>query len=167
MNKQRKARLITLLVLAFALVAVVARRSGTPFREVSRIFSSRQSKAERTPQDVIYSMLDAAREGDVERYVAAYTGRMEASLKQAIAEKTDDGFARYLRESNAAVKGIAITEPQPFTDREVRVRVEYVYQDRNEAQFMYLERVAGTWKIHRVDTAERLKTLTPYGTPVE
>ena len=64
-------------------------------------------------------------------------------------------------------KGIAISEPQPVTDREVKVRVEYVYQDRNEAQTMYLEKDAGSWKISRVDGAERVKTLVPYGTPVQ
>lgn len=167
MNKQRKARLITLLILALALLAVVVKRSGIPVRDLSRLTGSRQSKAEASPQDAIYAMLDAAREGDVEEYVAAYTGRMEASVRQAIAEKTEPEFARYLRESNAPIKGIAIMEPEQLTDREVRVRVEYVYQDRNEAQLMYLEKVVGAWKIHRVDTAERVKTLIPYGTPVE
>jgi hypothetical protein len=47
------------------------------------------------------------------------------------------------------------------------VRVEYVYQDRNEAQTMYLEKASSGWKITRVDGAERVKTLVPYGTPVQ
>jgi hypothetical protein len=119
------------------------------------------------PQDAIYAMLDAARIGDVKTYLSSYTGQMDAALKQSLAETTEAGFSKYLTESNAAVKGIAISEPQPLTDREVKVRVEYVYQDRNEAQTMYLEKGPAGWKIARVDGAERVKTLVPYGTPVQ
>jgi hypothetical protein len=90
---------------------------------------------------------------------------MEAALKQSVAETAD--FPKYLRDSNAAIKGVAISEPQTLTDREVKVRVEYVYQDRNEAQSMYLEKQPGGWKIARVDSIERVKTLVPYGTPVQ
>ena len=32
---------------------------------------------------------------------------------------------------------------------------------------MYLEKINGVWKITRVDSAERVKTLVPYGTPVQ
>ena len=124
-------------------------------------------KPEPSPQDAIYAMLDAARAGDVKAYLASYTGQMDAALRQSLAETTEAGFAKYLTDSNAAVKGIAISEPQPLTDREVKVRVEYVYQDRNEAQTMYLEKGASGWKIARVDGAERVKTLVPYGTPVQ
>jgi hypothetical protein len=34
-------------------------------------------------------------------------------------------------------------------------------------QKMYLEKHGDRWKIARVDGAERVKTLVPYGTPVE
>ena len=90
-----------------------------------------------------------------------------ASLRQAIAESTEEGFAKYLRDGNSPIKGIAITEPEKLTDREVKVRVEYVFQDRNEVQHMYLERTGGDWLITRVDSARRIKTLVPYGTPVQ
>jgi len=156
-TQQRKATLTTLVILAVALAVVVVRKSGW---RVS-------VKAQTSPQDVIYGMLDAARAGNVQKYLAAYTGQMEAALRQAVAEKTEAGFAKYLREFNAPIKGIAITEPQPLSEREVKVRVEFVYQDRNEVQFMYLEKAAGGWKIARLDTTERVKTLIPYGTPVQ
>lgn len=124
-------------------------------------------KGEAAPQDAIYAMLDAAREGDVDAYLSAYAGQMQASLRQAIAESTEEGFAKYLRDSNAPIKGIAITEPEKLTEREVKVRVEYVYQDRNEVQYMYLERIDGDWLITRADATQRIKTLVPYGTPVQ
>jgi hypothetical protein len=49
----------------------------------------------------------------------------------------------------------------------VKLRVEYVFADRNEVQWMYLENANGSWKIARVDATERVKTLIPYGTPVQ
>jgi hypothetical protein len=52
------------------------------------------------------------------------------------------------------------------SSNEARIRVEYVYADRNEAQQVYLERIDGDWKISGVDASERVKTLVPYGTPV-
>jgi hypothetical protein len=163
MTRQRKAQLVTLGVLAAALAAVAVRRYGWNPRDLLL----RASKTEAGPQDAVYAMLDAAREGNVRKYLAAHTGQMEAALRQTISEKGEAGFATYLKQFHAPIKGIAILEPQPLTDREVRVRVEYVYQDRNEAQSMYLEKLSGAWKIARVEAAERVKTLIPYGTPVQ
>jgi hypothetical protein len=163
-TKERKAQFITVAVLVVAVgVAVVSRSGWRP----SALAVRGGAKAEPTPQDTIYNMLDAAREGNVSRYLSHYSGQMESSLKQAVAESGEAAFSRYLRESNAAIKGIAINEPQPLTDRDVKVRVEYVYQDRNEVQQLYLEKAGGAWKIARVDSAERVKTLVPYGTPVQ
>ncbi len=44
--------------------------------------------------------------------------------------------------------------------------MEYVYKDRNEVQFVYLQKEGANWKIYRVDGAERIKTLVPYGSAV-
>ena len=92
---------------------------------------------------------------------------MATALQGSIRETTPEAFAKYLRDSNARIKGIALNQPEPLNGSEVKLRAEYVYQDRNEAQIMYLEKVAGAWKIARVDGAERVKTLVPYGTPVQ
>jgi hypothetical protein len=169
MTKERKTQIVTIAVLAAAFGIVLAQKTGWRFSEVKMadMVPRPAPKAEPSPQDAIYAMLDAARAGDVKAYLASYTGQMDSALKQSLAETTEAGFAKYLKDSNAAVKGIAISEPQTLTDREVKVRVEYVYQDRNEAQTMYLEKSSGGWKITRVDGAERVKTLVPYGTPVQ
>jgi hypothetical protein len=170
MTADRKAKVVTLIVLAGALAVVLGQKYGwkMPNVKVSDLAPRPVApKPDPTPQDAIYAMLDAARLGDVKGYVASYTGQMEASLRQSIAETTDAGFAKYLKDQNASIKGIAISEPQTLTDREVKVRVEYVYQDRNEAQLMFLEKSGTTWKISRVDSTERVKTLVPYGTPVQ
>jgi hypothetical protein len=161
-TRERKARIITILVLVVALGIVVSRK--TDLRTYIPGLSA-AAAATATPQDAIYAMLDAARAGDTAKYLSSYTGEMAQSLKRARDESPD--FPKYLRESNAGLKGIAVMEPQAQSDREVKARVEYVYQDRNEVQFFYLEKAPGGWKISRVESAERSKTLIPYGTPVE
>jgi hypothetical protein len=158
-TNRRKARILTIVVLACVIGAVVVKRMR-PY-----IAARPAVNQETAPQDAIYAMLDAAREGDVGRYIASYTGQMETSLRQAIAESPD--FSKYLKDSNAAIKGVAIADPQQVSNGEVKARVEYVFQDRNEVQFMFLEKTPRGWRIARVDSAERVKTLVPYGTPVK
>lgn len=159
MNKQRLAQILTVLILATALGVTVARKNGWTLR------SGRQM-VDATPEDAIYAMLDAARQGDVKKYLAAYSVEMQASLRQSISDSSDSAFRQYLKDTNAALKGVAVVPPEKLGDREVKARVEYVYPDRNEAQTMYLEKTAAGWKITRVETAQRVKTLVPYGTPV-
>lgn len=169
MTTQQKARILTIALMIAVGAFVAAKQSGwTPGTStVADLIPSSQPAADPTPQDAIYAMLDAARQGNVPAYLSHYTGQMESSLRQAVAEQGESAFGQYLKETNAAVKGIAINEPQVLTDREVKARVEYVYQDRNEIQFFYLEKQGKNWRIARLDTAERIKTLIPYGTPVQ
>lgn len=166
MSKERKAQVITVVILAIALGFAAFRKGVFQKVDFSRYTQRAAAKTDPSPQDVIYAMLDSARDGKVQDYVASYTGQMETLLRKSIAETTEAGFAKYLQETNAPIKGVALQEPQPLTDREVKVRVEYVFQDRNEIQWMYLEKAGNSWKIARVDSAERIKTLVPYGTPV-
>jgi|SRR5579872_1540099 len=169
MNKERKAQVVTVAVLVAALGVALMGKTGwrlADLRSFPGIFrSASQSGSE--PQDAIYAMFGAARAGDVKTYLASYTGRMEASLRQQLAETTESAFAQYLKDSNAAIRGVAVSEPQETADSEAKVIVEYVYQDRNEAQTMYLEKGPKGWKISRADNDERVKTLIPYGTPVK
>jgi len=125
MTKERKTQIVTIAVLAAAFGVVLAQKTGWKFSDVkvADIVPRPAPKAEPSPQDAIYAMLDAARVGDVKAYLASYTGQMDSALKQSLAEASEAGFAKYLKDSNAAVKGIAISEPQTLTDREVRVRV--------------------------------------------
>jgi hypothetical protein len=160
MSKQARARAVTILVLLGALGVIFARKA-----DLRASLTGLTQRTEQTPQDAIYGMLDAARNGDVKRYLASYTGQMAQSLERAQTESQD--FGAYLRDSNAALKGIAVMDPQAQSEREVKVRVEYVYQDRNETQFFYLEKTGREWKISRAETAERIKTIIPYGTPVQ
>jgi len=160
MTKERKTHVLTIAALILALGIALGQKEGWRWGQGA-------PKEPPSPQDAIYGMLDAARAGNVAAYLACYSGSMQASLQQSVRESGEAGFAKYLRDSNAAIMGVAVSDPQPAGDNEVSVRVEYVYQERNEAQTVHLERVSGAWKIARVEGAERVKTLVPYGTPVQ
>jgi hypothetical protein len=157
-TKERKAQAITVLVLAGGL-GVALYRKGT-FDRIGLPAAISQQKAEATPQDTIYAMLDAAREGDAEKFLSAYSGDLQTSLRQSVTPQ-------YLKDMNTPIKGVALNDPAPVSEREVKVRVEYVFQDRNEAQIFYLEKTGADWKITRMENSERVKTLVPYGTPVQ
>ncbi len=117
------------------------------------------------PRDVIYSMLDAARDGIVDEYLECYAGQMARTLRQSLEEMGEQRFSTFLRDRNRDIKGIAMNAPIE-TGEEAEVRVEYVYADRNEVQDMYLQRLDGAWKIARVSDIRRVETPVPYGTPV-
>ncbi len=153
MTRPRVARIVSLALLALAAAAGVARK-----------VSLRPTAQE--PEDAVYAMIDAARSGDVKAYLGSYTGAIQATLRREAAEAGDAAFTQYLRETNASVKGVAVSDAQKISDDEARVRVEYVYQDRNEAQVLYLEKVRNSWLITRHEAAERTPTSIPYGTPV-
>jgi hypothetical protein len=154
MNADKKRHIATVLVIGLL-------AGGVYFLQRKKPASDPQ------PQDCIYSMLDAARSGNVAGYLGSYTGEMAGALRQSVRETGEAAFAKYLRDTNASIKGLALQAPQAASGETVNVRVEYIYQDRNEAQTMVLQRDGGVWKIARVDGAERVKTLVPYGTPVQ
>lgn len=160
MTRQRKAQILTVGILALVALAVALRQSGWRL-------PGRTPPRGATPEDAIYGMLEAARAGDVAAYLGYFADPLQGSIRQAIAESGEQSFARYLRESNAPIKGIAVTAPERLSENAVKARVEYVYQDRNEVQYMYLEQAGGAWRIVRLDAAQRVQTLIPYGTPVE
>ena len=168
MRKDTQAKVITALLAAGVIVYVVGEKNGWKLPSggnASDLIGSFRDKP-KEPRDTIYAMLDAARDGDVDAYVACHAGQMARQLEQSRDEMTTKGFAKYLKDRNREIKGVAINEPELASEDEARIRVEYVYQDRNEVQQVYLERIGGEWKIAGVDAAERVKTLVPYGTPV-
>ncbi len=167
MNRSRLTGIITALVIGVALLIGVAKSKGWRASDVSiSQLTSRLTPREKTPEDTIYAMLDAARLADPQAYLDCYTGQMKDQLGQTIKESGTAKFTDYLKTSNASVQGVALSPPQTVTDGLAKVRVEYVYRDRNEVQFVYLSRSGSGWKISKVDGAERIKTLVPFGTAV-
>jgi len=165
--KSKLTRIATVAVLGGALLVVVARNRDWRISSISHSQAAGSATDHAaTPENAIYKMIDAARLGDVQGYLECYSGVMKDQLRQSVRETTEEKFARYLRDTNAAIKGIAISMPEMAGDRQARVRVEYVYADRNEVQFMVLNKFGSAWKIIKVNGAERIETLVPYGAPV-
>ncbi len=154
MTRETKVRVLTAVVLTIALGAGLARKARRAQTEAA------------DPQDAVYAMLQAARAGNVKAYLSSHTGQMEATLRRMLSETTEADFAARLRESNADIKGVAVSDTQ-VNGRTASAKVEYVYQDRNEQQTVYLEKASAGWKIARADNEDRIKTLIPYGTPVK
>lgn len=152
-NKKKVSQTITVLLLT-ALLGVFAYKQRVPATESEQ------------PESVIWRMVDASRSADPQRYLACYTGEMQRVLRQNLQEMGSDKFREYLSNSLRSVKGIAVSAPETTAPLERRVSVEYVYEDRNEKQQIYLWQVGKEWKILRVEATERIKTLVPYGTPV-
>ena len=158
MSREYTAKLVTILLLSGLAILVWVRRSA--------VSASGQGAAD-GPVETVYAMLAAARRGDVEAWLSHYSAPLEVILRRTASEKGYAGLRNYLIQSKADIKGIALTGPKPVSDREVQIRVEYVFKDRNEAQTMYLENRSGPWRIYRVDDTERVKTLVPYGAPAD
>ncbi len=167
MTQQQKVRTVTIGVIGLAFLIAVGRQLDWNFPETgaAAIVASEPAKPV-DPVDTINRMVDAAGDGDVEAYLSYFSGPMARRLRQTLDEMTRDGFAKYLIETNQRIKGFAMYEPETISEREVEVRVEYVYADRNEAQQFYLEKRTDQWTIARIDDTERVETLVPYGTPV-
>ncbi len=157
MTKKTAGQALTLLLMASILGFFAYRQ---------RARAPAAAAGENSPESALWRMVEAARAADIEPYLECYTGEMERLLRQNLKEMGPEKFRAYLLETQRQVKGVAISPPQMASPTEGRVPVEYVYQDRNEVQQVHLRQVGGRWKIFRVETAERVKTLVPYGTPV-
>ena len=109
--------------------------------------------------------MNAARAGDVNRYLAGYTGPMRVALQRSLDDSGSAAFARYLRSLDAGVKGLAVWV-ESSGEREAKARVEYVYQERNDVQVVYLQKERGVWRIARTESDQPVKVAIPYGTPI-
>ncbi|HIE52353.1 MAG TPA: hypothetical protein EYP85_11390 [Armatimonadetes bacterium] len=116
------------------------------------------------PEQIIWDMLDAARAGDVRAYLNCFSGELKTRLRQTVEEQGPRAFSQYLRRSQRGVMGVALSDVRRTSGDTVRVRVEYVYRDKNEVQMHRLRRERGRWKIVEVGSTQRIKTLIPYGT---
>jgi hypothetical protein len=121
------------------------------------------------PEDAVWAAVEAAKSGDVARYLALFAEPMRGQLEQSEREMGEAAFRDYLTRTASQPKGIAISpldDPQAPPGPAARYRVEFVFADRNEVQQYTLQRDGKRWQIANVDSAERIKTLIPYGTPV-
>ena len=167
MTKQRQAQVATAALIAAGLGwgwwSSYDSGGGVPDFSVG-VSTSREPDGK--PQTAIYKMLDAARDGDLDGYIACYSGELRRELEQNRSEMGDEEFRRYLADRDDAIKGVALMAPRELPGERAEIDMEYVYQGYNEAQTVYLSRESGRWTIDRVDQAQVRQQEVPYGTPV-
>ena len=128
--------------------------------------SSKAAENDDEPQAAVYLMMEAARAGNVTGYLDSFTSPAIEPLRQAVAEGGKSEFSQSLRETNAGVAGLVVSDPE-FTGNVAKLRVEYIYQERNAIQDLYLEKVRGRWRILRAQSEELSKMPVPFGTVVK
>jgi hypothetical protein len=132
---------------------------------VSEFFSHSPSRT-KTPEDTVYGMLDAARAGDTTMYVDTFSGPLQQQIRQVIRESGKTQFASYLTAQSGSFQSVALSVTDQSSDVEARLRVEYVYTNRNDVQTFHLKKEGGLWKILGISGTDQIKTLIPYGTAV-
>jgi len=155
--KHRLPAIVTSVLLAGTLGLLSQREGLIGFRQ--------SEKAE--PDEVIWRMTDAAREGNSKAYLDCFTGDLEQVLRRTATEMGEANFSEHLKQLNSDVTGIAVSGVEDEAGQsERRLHVEFVYRGRNESQQQYVKLVDGRWRIDRLDDGQHLKVLIPYGTSV-
>jgi hypothetical protein len=132
---------------------------------LTALFSHARVNAQ-TPEDAVYGMLDAARAGDTNTYINTFAGSLQQQIEQAIKESGKAQFARYLTGQSSSFQSVALSVTDQPSDEDARLRVEYVYVNRNEVQNFQLKKSAGRWRIVSISGTDQIKTLIPFGTAV-
>jgi hypothetical protein len=129
------------------------------------LFSHSRASAQ-NPEDAVYGMLDAARAGNTSVYVDTFSGPLQQQIRQVIRESGKGQFSSYLTGQSSSYESVALSVTDQPSDSEARLRVEYVYRNRNEVQTFHLKKETGRWKIVGISGTDLVKTLIPYGTAV-
>ena len=166
MNLVKRPAILTGFFILILLSLIFLRTHGWRVpKKVSDLFSRSPPRAA-TPEDTVYGMLDAARAGDTAVYVDTFSGPLEQQIQQVIRESGKKQFAAYLTAQSSSFQSVALSVADQPSDLEARLRVEYVYANRNEVQTFHLKKSGGRWKIIGISGTEQIKTLIPYGTAV-
>lgn len=122
----------------------------------------------RPQEQILWTMVDAARAGDVSAYLDCFTGGLRARLQKTVEEVGQAKFADYLKRTSREPKGfvVRVSEIETVSANEIKVPLEYVYADRNEVQIHRVTQVGRDWKISGVEQSQRIRTLIPYGAEV-
>ncbi len=177
--KKQAAFLISILALAGAFWLGLRRQTPPPPQppqptqptpaNLSQPQTTQTSDSTPRPQEqILWTMIDAARAGDVSAYLDCFAGDLRARLQKTVEEMGQVKFADYLKRMSSEPKGLTVrvSEIETISASEVKVPLEYVFADRNELQIYRVTQVGSDWKISGVEQAQRVRTLIPYGTEV-
>jgi hypothetical protein len=119
-----------------------------------------------SPGGCIRAMLRYSRDGVVKDYLDCFTGELRQELEQARDQAGAKEFANLLRGRAEPVRGVAVSDETAVDDVTTRLKVEWVFEDRNEIQMFTLAKEGGTWRISDMTEAQYMKPEIPYGTEV-
>ncbi|MFQ6133428.1 MAG: hypothetical protein ACE5R4_15405 [Armatimonadota bacterium] len=120
------------------------------------------------PEQAVWDLTDATSKADVKGYLDCLTGDLRARVEQTVREQGEAGFAEYLRRSNEELTGTVtddLAKEELAPDR-VRLKVEFIYRDGQQTQWMTVQREGRRWRIAEITGESRRESLIPYGTPV-
>ncbi len=117
------------------------------------------------PESQVITLLERARVGDVDGYLAAFTGTIRQRLEREVAEQGRAAFAAALRQAAEAQQSHAVFTPEADGPDAARVTVESVYLDRNERQTFRLARTADGWRVAEVETVRAREPKARFGAP--
>src|SRR5450759_2137242 len=122
MKPNTRARVLAVAALLGALAAGSARKAGWFGGTVTPAATDEEAISA-----AVYATMNAARAGDVSRYLSKYTGPVRVALERSLDESGRAAFARYLQSLDAGVKGLAVSV-DVCGGREAKARLERVYQ---------------------------------------
>ncbi|HEY5314543.1 MAG TPA: hypothetical protein VIK18_18570 [Pirellulales bacterium] len=118
-----------------------------------------------TPGKCIDQMFAAGERGDVDAYLACFTGDQRTQLERELAAEPRENFAQGLVAAIEPLKGRAIVD-ESASALTAEITVERVYAHRNDLQRYNLQCQDGQWRIASVRAVQALQPPVPYGTPV-
>lgn len=124
-----------------------------------------QQPSEAKPEDTLWRMFDAGKKGDVRAYLDCFTGDLRRELEHRVREMGSRRFRQYLQEVDRQIKGVAIVRQEPWSEGEVEMGIELVFEREKEAQRVLLRREGNRWRIVEMEGRGREPSPIPYGTP--
>lgn len=122
-----------------------------------------------TPAEAIEDAYDAARHGDLPRYMGRLADPVATQLARVRTDRGDAYLRDYLVRLTGPIKGLAcdLTRREERGPGMVCLPVQFTYADHNETQRFALVLLNGSWRISRAEQQRGAPTLIPYGTPIE
>ena len=121
-----------------------------------------------TPEACVNEMFEAMKVGDVPVYLKCFTGDLQRRLESTARDQTTSGFAEYLKQLVAPVRGRTLFQDKTEYSGpdQVRLVIDRVYENRPwEYQAYRLRRESSGWKIYAIEPVETHEPLIPHGAP--
>ncbi|MBV9468013.1 MAG: hypothetical protein JO316_22620 [Abitibacteriaceae bacterium] len=144
---------------------------GADTSETTRqaIAAETAEESKRALAQPVENAFEAARKGDLERYLSQFTNPLREQLNRTRTQQGEGYLRRYLTQLTGTIKGVAVdlTRKEEVGPDLVRIHVELIYADHNESQPFVMRQENGSWRISKIESLRSAPTLIPYGTPLE